>query len=834
MLRIFTALLFIFAGLAGVFWWLGSPEPTEDLEALSQAPRAHTESTALAEQDEGAVLGQPEVEVDAVDQRSEVIEPVVAEARPELVRSRVFGRVCDVNDVPLAGVRVWLNSVGERWITEEQHPEPIPKYEWTTDATGSFEFDVPLPTSSWISLSIKPSDFHSRAGRDFGPAGGRDEEPLRAGDNDLGTFVLDETGAFTGRVVDRGGAPIAEARARLDGAFPGGYSLSSKTGTDGTYRVGHVPKGRYAAEALAKGYLTGKVAVVEVRGGQVTPGIDFVLDSAASISGRVVDAEGAPLAGAKLWGWPSSSGQGAGSRSAADGSFTVYLPQDEPYSMSAKLAGYETFESKRGQDYPPGTEGLEIVLKRPDLATFVVRDAESGEAIERFGLATHKVRNADGRTTSSSAHDEPAPLAEHPGGVAQQQGSSLYIYTIVAPGYGPRRGAVSFDDEGSRQQTIELAKDGAISGRFVLAGEGLAHPSIVLSADRIPLRPGVTDDEDDIFSNDWGTDMDRFAGRRQQHRGEEDGRFRIEGLAQGTYELRFSASGVARRVVERVQVESGKSTDLGDIEAFTSGEIRGTILLPAGVPVSGLIIATGDDHFADDERAQRTGSSGSFHFTGLSEGTHYLWVEEKAGVLLSGKPTVVQLARSESKVLQLDLSERVPCELEVLVRIGGQPASGLRVQALPPKGRVREVGRTDSQGVALGYVEVRDDSKLRVLGQSGLRLGDRTLGRPMVANTRQSVDVNFEAGSLSLAIVDGGAESIGRLQVLSVVPAEGGRPQIVHLRPKNWTEVSGELRSELGYIAPGRYTLSLQVGPRRVLGVAEVAAGQVVRCELKE
>ena len=60
--------------------------------------------------------------------------------------------------------------------------------------------------------------------------------------------VLASAGAFAGRVTAADGTPIGGARVRLDGVFPGGHSLGSRSLEDGTYRVGHIPQGSYPTE----------------------------------------------------------------------------------------------------------------------------------------------------------------------------------------------------------------------------------------------------------------------------------------------------------------------------------------------------------------------------------------------------------------------------------------------------------------------------------------------------------------------------------------------------------------------------------------------------------
>jgi hypothetical protein len=162
---------------------------------------------------------------------------------------------------------------------------------------------------------------------------------------------------------------------------------------------------------------------------------------------------------------------------------------------------------------------IELVLRRPDLARFSVRDARSDAPVEHFDLKLLHVRTGRG-TRPSSSDREPARVERHEAGEAELAGEpSSHDYAIVAPGYGSQRGRVARDESGTRVQSIRLEPAGTIRGRLLGQDGALPSPVIGLQADRIPLRPGVTEGQDDIFSDDWGSDWDEFAGRVQQLHG---------------------------------------------------------------------------------------------------------------------------------------------------------------------------------------------------------------------------------------------------------------------------------------------------------------------------
>ena len=755
--------------------------------------------------------------------------------------ARVFGRVVEVEGLPLAEMGVDMHTVGGPWVGDELHPDELPdRYETTTGTDGRFELVVPVPTSDWISLMVRPDDFHGRAGRNFGLAGGRNEDPVRAGDNDLGDFVLVNAGAIDGRILAADGAPLEGATARLDGSSPGGYSARGKSGADGGYRIAHVPAGVYDVEALAEGFVTAKRAAVTVRDGQATAGVDLMLSPASSIAGRVVDEAGAPLKGVRLWGWPESSGQGAGGHSREDGGFRIYLPQDEPYTLRATLLEYEKHDPGRGVLHRPGTEDIEIVLRKRVVTTYVVC-GPSGVPVERFGLKIIEVRTPGGGTKSSSAHREPAELEDHPGGEVELAGDpELHDYTIVAPGFAPRRDRVAFDVVTERRQTIVLRPGATLRGQFVLDGKPVESPTLRLDADRFPIDPTL-DDEDDWFSSNWKTDLDEFAGRLRFGMGAADGTFEVEDLAAGTYELTLTASGVAPLLVERVKLREGETLDLGTLAASAPGVLSGIVLLPQGISPAGLEITVGDSASGDDETAQTINAGGTFRFDGLAAGKHFLRVEWKAGVVVSGEPFAFDLAAGEQRDVTLDLSERVPCRVEVHVRLGGEVVAGLSIESIAYTHgghQRRPMGRTNDEGVCVGFVRPGGEMSFRATTQRALPVAELERRFQPLPGGELRVDIEGPAaGELTVTVphsIELKQRTPSRLLVTPL--ADDGTPgerTIVHVLADGWTLEGGTYRAQLGLVSPGTYRVDFHSAAGKAYsGETGVTSGAAAECDL--
>lgn len=817
-LTIATVLILV---LAGVLAWMagGDSAPHSVAPALPNAP-AEPVSEDLLGGGVSELVGEDLESTRTAEVADPLPQAATVKARSEYPWSRIFGTVVDERGFALSGVKISMRAIGPHWVDEQLYPHPLPSLETLTDERGAFELEVPLPTCDWIVLDVLPDAYHSQTDRHFGPAGGRNQEPVVTGDNDLGQIVLADTGVYEGHVYDPAGQPAAGARVGISKTFGegGGGPGSVRTREDGSYRVAHVRPGRYGAEASRAGFMSVDHGEFRVEIGRVTQGIDFRLEASPSIAGRVVDEAGEPLADVRLWGWPKGSGRGVGGRTQADGTFRLMLPQNDPYTLEATLEGYNKFDTGREQHFDPGTEGIEVVLERTPSTTYAVVDAVTGEPIEYFGLRIVTVRTEHGREYTDKP-DVPGRIKQYPGGLVERRGDSRWDdYTIVAPGYAPQRGRLVHDVEGTPRQTLPLEPAGAIVGRYSLGEDPVANAIIQISADLIPLKPDAAEEEDDFFSNGWGFDMSAFAGRKRSQATGADGVFRIDDLAAGTYELKFSAAGVAPHLVERIHVETGEETDVGNVEAYLPGSITGRVVLTGGVAPRGLTIAFGDKDFSDDEQAHATDVDGRFAFSNLEEGTYYLWIRSKPGVLMKGGPTEVKLTRNQQREIEIDLSARVPAHIEATVRIGGEAVAGLPVAAVQEGTYSRDsIGKTDGNGLASGEAHPGEQIYVEVTSRRGLFLG-RSTTRTLYPTLVESVELDFDPGhatvGFAVELLEG--KQPPKLVALGVTRAGASHARYAKFKTDDWTEVEGQFRATLGWLEPGDYRLELQIGARKL------------------
>jgi hypothetical protein len=800
-------------------------------------------------------LEEPVLTPAELSSATEVLREEVLEASEESTEEtiegpscRLLGRVEDDHGAPVADARIYLYTVGEVWSEEVEDPRP----EVQTAADGSFELVMPLPTSDWISLSLQPGPFLSRESRDFGPAGGRDRPRLVEGDNDLGTFYLQASGVIAGFVRTADGQTFERGRASIDGSFPGGMVLGTWVDSAGRYEIKHVPPGNHDIKVLVDGYQIGRSLGIDVRAGVMTDGMDLVLEPASQISGRVRDQAGVAIEGARVGGYPLRSGRGASKKTDAEGRFTLYLPQDEPYRITVKKAGYLTWGEegrKRGVEIEPGTVDLEVVLIKFIETTFAVVDAASGLPIERFGLGVHKSKSRS--LGSSSAQDE--ELMDVPGGEQTLPADPLlHEVRIQAPGHAPLRLRVKHDEEGTPRQTVALEKEGRIRGRVVFEGKGVAGARLRLDRCLFMKSGAPRPAEIDIFGGDATYDLDDFSGRTRWFESDEAGAFELDELATGTYRVEIKAGVGTVLVVEDLRVTAGAVLDAGDLILELGGTVHCRVVLSGGATGAGLKVYL-DKLYTGQEVV--VGNSGEFEFTRVRAGEHELHVSSHEGLVARSKPFPFQVEAGGTTQLDLDLRPYQVGGLRFRVTRAGVPQVGLKVSLLSAEGSWRHSRKTtnDRGEVLQEALAGQPIVRVKVGEPSGLSLGS-TLGpwTPVVGSEIE-IDLQIETADLTLvfpADFELPERGSARLILAAAEGSENGRlswsTETTNLRRSSFLPWGGH-ELALGPVAAGEHAAKVSVyryrtnesGRRELLGeeqwaaTVSLAAGAVERVVLE-
>lgn len=729
------------AALAALTLWQGARAPTTPAEP-DTSPTPVEQPSALSIPDDATA---PVEALVSSDRRVEDSGPAASPlpTQPTDAVCTVRGLVVDEEEHPLADVTVRI-AASPQWAEGVEAPRLSDKYnihgwELLTDASGAFRFDVPVPTADRNWLEIEPGPLLARVRLDF-----RSTRPaLVAGDNDLGMFRLAVTGAIRGTVRDDRGLPIEKAKLDVGDAPSTTYGYGAETSASGEYLVPHVPAGSYGLGAKADGYLSRFVKPVVVERGNIAMGPDFVLERAPTLRGRIADEKRRPIEGVRLWGRPASSGAGAGGKSAPDGSFVIYLPQDEPYTLEATANGFQPFGvGDRTKHYAPGTDDISITLKADVTTRFVVID-ETGSGVEHFGLRINRNQGKQAAERSVFAIFNPPSPKNHLGGVVDLGARpGIDRFQLQAPGYLEMQGEVLHDVGAPGQQTLRLSRGRSISGRVLAAGAPVEGLAVTLTPGR--FMQGKTD---------IGTQVQTFSEdpeRRSTAVTNAQGRFVLEAIERDRVYL-LHASHPKKGVLRRLPVKAEEQeTDLGDLVLVPRAAIAGLVLLPDGVAPAGHAVYLGgrEDDFA------WTDGAGLFRFDGLGPGSYVLEVAETPGLVGGGNPFGVDLAAGETKEVVLDCTARIVSALTLLVDLGGAPTLGGLVQ-LHPIGKpdqALELGQLDADGRVSGFVRAGGEASLVIWIPDYAPLRHPTARVSLAQGMQPEQKIEFELGSLVLEL----------------------------------------------------------------------------------
>ncbi len=273
---------------------------------------------------------------------------------------RVSGtaRLRDTNQ-PVAGKQVTLRTIRDH----------DPRNVTTTDRNGEFTFDGLAAKTYALSLTDTDAGLASIDALTL---------DLRETEDIDGIQLLVSSGAtISGRVyVEETNEPIAGVRLHIGSTRTSDSVREAVTGPDGTYQLRFLPAGKYGIKCLPPENVVrhshpmdqgwpGPGKEVEVGPEEQHTGVDFAFQGGVSVSGRVTDPEGNPVAGAGLIAVNSQSpregdfhsGQGlplqtSGVLTDQDGYYVLrgFSPSDEwTYSIRVEALGYARFESNAFQ-----------------------------------------------------------------------------------------------------------------------------------------------------------------------------------------------------------------------------------------------------------------------------------------------------------------------------------------------------------------------------------------------------------------------------------------------------------------------------------------------------
>ncbi len=454
----------------------------------------------------------------------------------------------------------------------------------------------------------------------------------------LDVLLTPESG-LSGTVVDANtGAPIAGAVVNIEAAqWSWDGHAGETTNAQGTFRVHHLPPGRYFATAQTEhGYGRTEGSVL-VGLGQQVDGVIVKVFPASQIIGKVMIEGPTPelCVEGSVWFRDEGNDRWVASTTEPDGTIHANGVLPGTYTAQVSCDGYRAKEH-----YPPV-----IVVAGKDLVdqTWEVEIGstlrgkvlgKSGQPIEDAQVSA-QTTGGDARAKSDWSSDR--SLAD---GSYELRGLRAATYKLEIETHkavAPREGFKVVVPGGGTtvQQDLVLEDGGTIKG-------------VVVDAQGKPV--------DDV-TVDARAFADRMWWNQEEIKSDAKGEFAIEALRAGDYrvlarrgwgnELRKPGSTDDDTQGEKVAVAVGKIATVRLVVETQTGTIKGTVVDASGAPVSDAFLSTAResdaagaqdsgargtrDWWGDDQKPVLTGVDGAFVVGKLSPGKYTLRAYRKGG-----------------------------------------------------------------------------------------------------------------------------------------------------------------------------------------------------------
>jgi large repetitive protein len=682
-----------------------------------------------------------------------------------------------------------------------------------------------------------------------GGARGRGELPLAAGSGEAPALVLAPTASIAGRVVDADSArPLGGVR--VVARVAGGGAHVARSGPDGRYAVRGLPPRSVRLSAEDERFVPWSRMVAAVAGEETARDVPLVLG--ATLAGRVVDEEGAPIEGAEvqvLRGGENPfqsfvrrmEGASAGLRSGRDGTFrATRLPPGEGLRLDVRHDEYEE-RAVGGISLAPGAtrSGLVVVLRRGLSVRGVVRDDEgrplAGVEVTLSRSMTFRAGRGGAQVTLLGA-TAPPRRETGPDGRFEFRGLKSGDYTLSARRPGFARASVD----------------------PVNVGEGEPGEPVVLT-----LRPGVTisgflRDRSGAGASGWSVSA-RAAGQegpgvfgpgalRSEEPTGPDGAFLLEGAVAGeTYDLQvMGPAGLGPRQAGVVAPAEGL-----ELTVTGNGEIRGRVVdADSGRAIPDFQVryqpdAQGGMRFVfragpgrgrgPHEKLPFHAEDGAFAIEDVPAGR---WtVEAFAPGYQPGSAAGVVVEEGEAaEGVEIRLSKGGAIAGRVLESRTGRPVLDATVRAelsggASPTAMVR-VGADAGDGEAATDAEGRYEIAGLAPGTYVLTAShpdwSEATARVELAEEPASADIRLSrGGSLGGAVLASGRPVAGAQVSLSAAGDTGARPGAGFPGSGEQGALSDEGgRFRFDRLTPGRYTLAASLGGQSSPPVEAVLTGE--------
>jgi protocatechuate 3,4-dioxygenase beta subunit len=501
------------------------------------------------------------------------------------------GVVTDHGGSPIAGARVQLNAPliplrAEIGIADD----PALQTFATADSDGHFRF-ADLPHGAQFDLTVEhPGYAPAQLARVAAPT----PEPLR--------IKLGVGRSLAGRVVGPRGEPVPGARVvPSEKVGPGGFRVIGLAHADarGAFRLVELAPGTVHLEISADGYRTRRTEGIPILEDRDVEGLELTLEQGASLAGRVLDARGDPVAGARV-------GAAAEGQPPVGVSFDYHLPVETDGEGRWSIEGLEPGRVQVQADHPRGRARAHLRLEPGENHL----DLTLPPGVEVAGQVSDE---ADGPLPAAGLQLTSTGTRESYDTVSAADGT--FLFPGVPDG--------EFVLRASRSGYAEATYPGGIR----IAGQpvgGLAlHLTRLRSATLTGRLLGLEPDEwAGAHVSAWceGQSFPGSVGR--------DGRYRIAGVWAGDCQVQ-AATASGNSAEGSVRVEPAAAEAVLDLEFQSGFTLSGRVVVD-GKPLAGAVVlvraAPGTPLPHPAESLANTAYDGSFSLAHVKPGPHVLEV----------------------------------------------------------------------------------------------------------------------------------------------------------------------------------------------------------------